>query len=97
MRITLIVDCGDCKVRDTACADCVVTVLLGSPGRQTEGGVRAGSWPSKIDIDQEELGAMDVLADVGLVPRLRLVVDEDASLDSASLSVRDKATEQQAV
>lgn len=93
----MIVDCSDCKVRDIACADCVVTVLLGPPGLPVDEGIRVGSWPPKIDIDQEELGAMDVLADVGLVPRLRLVVDENSTLDDASLSVRDKATDQQAV
>ncbi len=53
------IDCGDCAVRDLACADCVVTVLLGDDG------VR--------EVDDGERRALDALADGGLVPRLRLV------------------------
>ena len=46
-----------------ACHDCVVTVLLGPP--------------PELTIDDEELRALDVLADGGLVPRLRLVQPVD--------------------
>lgn len=93
----MIVDCGDCKVRDIACADCVVTVLLGAPGWPSTGVAQVSSGTAKIDIDQEELGAMDVLADVGLVPRLRLVVDENSPANHPSLSARDKGVDQRAV
>ncbi|WP_347812641.1 hypothetical protein [Rhodococcus sp. Eu-32] len=55
------------------------------------------SRTSKIDIDQEELGAMGVLADVGLVPRLRLVTDDDQPMDSSSLPPRDHEADQQAM
>jgi hypothetical protein len=47
-------------MRDLACGDCVVTVLLGGP-------------PGAVDMDDDERQALDVLADSGLVPRLRLV------------------------
>ncbi|KAA1428942.1 hypothetical protein [Nocardioides antri] len=53
------IDCDTCLVRGLACHDCVVTVLLGPP--------------PELTIDDEELRALDVLADEGLVPRLRLV------------------------
>ena len=56
----MLIDCDDCAVRDLACGDCVVTVLLGAPAGGAE-------------VDEAERQALDVLADSGLVPRLRLV------------------------
>jgi hypothetical protein len=56
----LMVDCASCVVRGLACPDCVVSVLLGGP-------------PERIELDADELGALDVLAGSGLVPPLRLV------------------------
>ena len=56
----MLIDCDGCAVRDLACTDCVVTVLLGGP-------------PGAVDVDDEERRALDVLADSGMVPRLRLV------------------------
>lgn len=56
----MLIDCDGCAVRDLACTDCVVTVLLGGP-------------PGAVDVDDDERRALDVLADSGLVPRLRLV------------------------
>lgn len=56
----MLIDCDGCAVRDVACGDCVVTVLLGLPGERPE-------------VDDGERRALDVLADGGLVPRLRLV------------------------
>ena len=53
----MLIDCDGCAVRDLACGDCVVTVLLGPPGA----------------VEVEEARALDVLADSGLVPRLQLV------------------------
>ncbi|MCZ4556909.1 hypothetical protein ABIC28_004721 [Rhodococcus sp. PvR044] len=85
----MIVDCNDCEVRNTACGDCVVTVLLGPPGVRQ--GVRAvdSAGSARISIEQDERVALDVLADVGLVPRLRLVRAADATQTGRSLSVRD--------
>lgn len=54
------IDCDRCAARGPACEDCVITVLLGAP-------------PSGVEIDETEREALDVLADRGLVPRLRLV------------------------
>ena len=56
----MLIDCDGCAVRDLACGDCVVTVLLGAP-------------PGAVEVDDGARRALDVLADSGLVPRLRLV------------------------
>lgn len=56
----MLIDCAACRVRDLACGDCVVTVLLGKPGET-------------MDLDELEHEALGVLADQGLVPPLRLV------------------------
>ena len=56
----MLIDCDGCAVRDLACGDCVVTVLLGAP-------------PGAVEVDDGERRALDVLADSGLVPRLQLV------------------------
>jgi hypothetical protein len=57
----MIIDCDTCVMRDLECGDCVVSVLLGPPGAMTPG------------FDPEERAALEVLADSGLVPPLRLV------------------------
>ncbi|HTM84775.1 MAG TPA: hypothetical protein VL179_07710 [Mycobacterium sp.] len=54
---SLTIDCDDCAVRGPGCHDCVVTVLLGVP-------------ETLLD---DERRALEVLADVGMAPRLRLV------------------------
>ena len=56
----MIIDCDDCVMRDLACGDCVVSVLLGASDGRAE-------------VDEAERRALDVLADAALVPRLRLV------------------------
>lgn len=93
----MIVDCSDCKVRDIACEDCVVTVLLGPPGAAGSVDVGVGPGGSKIDIDQAELGAIGVLAESGLVPRLRLVVDVDDASGSSSLPSCDSSADLRAM
>jgi hypothetical protein len=55
----VLIDCDVCAVRDLQCGDCVMTVLLGAPG--------------VYEVDPGEAHALDVLAQGGLVPRLRLV------------------------
>lgn len=51
------IDCDDCAVRGPGCRDCVVSVLLGVPDSLME----------------DERAALEVLAEAGLAPRLRLV------------------------
>ena len=58
----MIIDCESCAVRFSACGDCVVGVLLGVP-----------SGAPTVSLDAPEQHALDVLAEQGLVPRLRLV------------------------
>ena len=55
----MLIDCDDCAVRDLQCGDCVMTVLLGSPG--------------VYDVDASEQLALQALADGGLLPRLKMV------------------------
>lgn len=57
--MTTRIDCDTCVVRGLACHDCVVTVLLGPP--------------PELTFDDDEQRALDVLAQGGLVPPLRLV------------------------
>lgn len=59
LTMTTTIDCDSCVVRGLACHDCVVTVLLGPP--------------PELTIDDDERRALDVLAEGGLVPPLRLV------------------------
>jgi hypothetical protein len=56
----MLIDCDACKVRDVACNDCVVSVLLGKSD-------------DSVDLDEVEHQAVGVLAEHGLVPPLRLV------------------------
>lgn len=55
---SLHIDCDRCAVRGAACAECVVTVLLGPP-------------PELLDPAEQQ--ALAVLARSGLIPPLRLV------------------------
>ncbi|WP_221042572.1 hypothetical protein [Mycobacterium senriense] len=53
----VVIDCDECAVRGPGCRDCVVSVILGVPDT----------------LLQDERAALEVLAEVGLAPRLRLV------------------------
>ncbi len=53
----VVIDCEDCAVRGPGCRDCVVSVILGVPETLLE----------------DERAALEVLADAGMAPRLRLV------------------------
>ncbi|WP_082947431.1 hypothetical protein [Mycobacterium sp. E2479] len=53
----VVIDCDECAVRGPGCPDCVVSVILGVPDT----------------LLQDERAALEVLAEVGLAPRLRLV------------------------
>ena len=78
----MIIDCDGCAVRGSACGDCVIGVLLGAPGpprRRPAGGAsdRPPGAPI-VQLDAPERRALAVLADQGLVPRLRLVATRRA-------------------
>lgn len=53
----VVIDCDDCAARGPGCRDCVVSVLLGVPET----------------LLHDERAALEVLAEAGLAPRLRLV------------------------
>ncbi len=58
-RLEMHIDCDQCAMKNTnTCDDCVVTVLF-----------RLGP----VDLTEQEVAALDNLAEEGLVPRLRLV------------------------
>lgn len=69
---SFIIDCDTCLVRGPACSDCVVSCLLGGP-------------PEPIQLSDDEAGALDALAESGLVPPLRLVT----ATDPPSPDIRD--------
>jgi hypothetical protein len=55
------IDCDECVMQDTpACQDCVVGHLL-------------HDLLGPIEVDREQAVALEVLADAGLIPHLRLL------------------------
>ncbi|WP_330359537.1 hypothetical protein [Kribbella sp. ALI-6-A] len=63
MEDVVLIDCDACVMRGPGCQDCVVTVVLGLTAERT----------GELRIDDDERAALDVLAQSGLVPPLRLV------------------------
>jgi len=59
----VLIDCDACVMRGPGCQDCVVTVVLGFAAERED----------SLRIDDDERAALDVLAESGLVPPLRLV------------------------
>jgi hypothetical protein len=56
----MLIDCDTCRVRDTGCTDCVISLLLRAPDVSR-------------DLDPAEVAAFTALAGAGLAPPLRLV------------------------
>ena len=57
----MIIDCSECAMQHTmACRDCVVAHLL-------------HDLAGPIEVDESRAEALEVLADAGLVPELRLI------------------------
>lgn len=55
------IDCDECAMQDTvACRDCVVGFLL-------------LDIAGPIEVDEDQAGALEILADHGMAPPLRLV------------------------
>ena len=65
---TVHIDCDDCAVRGHGCHDCVISVLLGVPDT----------------LLADERRALEVLADAGLAPRLRLVPIHRKAVDGVA-------------
>jgi hypothetical protein len=64
----VLIDCDSCAVRDIACGDCVVTMLLERPSQSHAG----------IEFDEQERLAVELLAAGGLISPLRLVPVTDS-------------------
>jgi hypothetical protein len=58
------IDCNSCQVRYVECDDCVVAALIGAP----------------TELSREDISSIQILSDSGLVPPLRLVVDDDSDV-----------------
>lgn len=71
----MVIDCDSCTARPKACGDCVVTVLLGAP-------------PQGVELASEEQQALAVLADSGLVPPLRLALEQSKVLTAPHITRR---------
>jgi len=68
---TVIIDCNRCALRGRACGDCVLSVIVDAP--------------PVVELDSEELAAVELLSDAGLVPprRRRHVVEKVPPLSRA--------------
>jgi hypothetical protein len=85
----MLIDCDTCVVRHQACDDCVVGVLLGTPEVPARpgdaGGTRTPREPAEpgaplpVEFGPVERRALEVLADHGLIPHLRLVATAPAT------------------
>jgi hypothetical protein len=53
----MIIDCDTCSMREIACGDCVVTILIGPPPNS--------------NLEAEEARVIDLLASRGMIPPLR--------------------------
>ena len=87
----MVIDCDRCEVRGDACGDCVVGVLLGVPGvpqRAAPDAPDALSGAAAVHLDAPERRALAVLADQGLVPRLRLVAGSSREVTEGDHSPR---------
>lgn len=99
----MIVDCDGCAMRNRGCDDCMVSVLLGMPEPFAES-VDSGHSDESVEVrdcsiinfQQDERDAMVVLAEGGLLPRLRLVSppvpDSTPDCDVSSASNRSRLT-----
>jgi hypothetical protein len=59
----MIIDCDSCTMRDLACSDCVVSVLISVTEKP--------DLRPREEITHHELKALETLSEQGLVPPLR--------------------------
>jgi hypothetical protein len=69
----MIIDCDSCIMRDIACKDCVVSVLISAPSNQSH-------EPSELGL--EEARVIDLLSSRGMIPPLRYAQNERESDNS---------------
>jgi hypothetical protein len=76
----MIIDCDSCEMRNIACDDCVVSVLLAAPPAVEDGDIEWG---------EDESGAIRALAASGLVPPVRM---RDGRRGTPAVKAPDAAT-----
>jgi hypothetical protein len=59
----MLIDCEKCELRNVGCADCVVSFMLSDP-------------VETVEISDSERRALDVLAEGGMLPPLRLTISD---------------------
>ncbi|MDP4864278.1 MAG: hypothetical protein NWR07_02195 [Candidatus Nanopelagicaceae bacterium] len=69
----MIIDCDSCIMRDIACKDCVVSVLISAPNNESH-------EPSELGL--EEARVIDLLSSRGMIPPLRYAQNEGESDNS---------------
>jgi hypothetical protein len=62
----MLIDCEKCEVRNVGCADCVVSFMLGAPA-------------DEVEIGDGERRALDILAEAGMLPPLRLTISDECA------------------
>lgn len=93
----MIIDCESCVMRDIACKDCVVSVLMPIPSFAQPGQLQPESMQEPIsitpahhaEVSAEEARVIDLLASRGMVPPLRYAQNdgfEGNSQESQALS-----------
>ena len=70
----MIIDCDSCTMREIACRDCVVSVLIDTPFERRE----------KATLDDDEARVIDLLASRGMVPPLRYAEDGNSQARGAA-------------
>jgi hypothetical protein len=71
--VFMIIDCDSCIMRDIACKDCVVSVLISAPNNESH-------EPSELGL--EEARVIDLLSSRGMIPPLRYAQNEGESDNS---------------
>jgi hypothetical protein len=71
--VIMIIDCDSCIMRDIACKDCVVSVLISAPNNESH-------EPSELGL--EEARVIDLLSSRGMIPPLRYAQNEGESDNS---------------
>ena len=72
------IDCDSCAVKDIACGDCVVNLFLSLPAVTVDHDAKVNvsdevDLNSRDDLTDAETHALEVMAQSGLIPHLRLV------------------------
>lgn len=69
----MIIDCESCVMREIACRDCVVSVLIAAPPSHLDRGSEIGAEESRV---------IDLLASRGMIPPLRYAQNQNSQPNS---------------